>query len=516
MKKSDSGLYVPSKPVILPEDLPEELFDLEQIRAEIAKRNLHDFMKQAWHIVEPGQPFLDNWHIGAISEHLMAVTRGEIRNLVINMPPRCMKSLCVAVFWPVWEWLNDPTKRWLFASYAQNLSFRDSRKCRQIIESEWFRMRYGHIFHLTSDQNQKGMFENNHRGYRFATSIEAQVTGQGGDRVIVDDPHNARHAGSDLKREAVLEWWDQAMSTRLNNPKTGAKVIVMQRLHAKDLSGHVLERGGYEHLILPMEYEVGEKKIITSIGWSDPRNEVGELLWPERITPVEVEGFKREMGTYGYVGQMQQRPTPQGGGLFRNDWFRYFKVVGDPMSDGHFVLNRVDPDGHMTEEIIQAAACMRFSVVDLAVSQRQTADYTVVTTCFMTPKRDALIMDVIRARFEGPDQAKLIQSVRGKWNPGFVAVEQSGYQLSLVQDLLRQGAPIRAITPDKDKVSRAIPASARYEAGTVFHLQGARWLSDLEYELMLFPKGEHDDIVDTISYIIYYVSLMAEPNIRVL
>ena len=226
-----------------------------EIESEMARRSLREFVRQAWHVVEPATPYIPGWHLDAICDHLEAVSRREIRNLLINMPPRHMKSLAVSVFWPCWEWATWPERKWLFSSYAASLSIRDSLKCRRLIESPWYQANWGDRFQLTGDQNAKQRFENNKSGYRLATSVGGTATGEGGDRIVVDDPHNVNEAESDLVRRGVIDWWDQVMSTRLNDPKTGAKVIVMQRVHEADLAGHVLAQGGYEHLCLPAEYE---------------------------------------------------------------------------------------------------------------------------------------------------------------------------------------------------------------------------------------------------------------------
>src|SRR6266481_4002644 len=265
----------------------------DEIAVEQAKRRLREFVRQAWPVVEPATRFIPGWHLDAICEHLEAVTQGHIRNLLINIPPRHMKSLDVAVFWPAWEWIRCPERRWLFSSYALSLSIRDSVKCRRLIQSAWYQSRWCDRFALTGDQNAKERFENDQTGYRLATSVGGAATGEGGDRVIVDDPHNVKEAESDTVRKGVIDWWDHVMSSRLNDPKSGAKVIIMQRVHEKDLSGHVLEQGGYEHLCLPAEYE-GNKRS-TSIGWSDPRQEPGELLWPERFGTKEIEELKHSM-----------------------------------------------------------------------------------------------------------------------------------------------------------------------------------------------------------------------------
>ena len=295
-----------------------------------AEQALINFIQQAWHVVEPSTVFVRGNHLTAIADHLEAITRGQIRNLLINIPPRHMKSLTVSVFWPVWEWIANPHRRWLFASYAQSLSTRDSLKCRRLIESPWFQARWGDKFKLTSDQNQKMRFENNKTGYRIATSVGGSATGEGGDRVVVDDPHNVTQRESDAIRRATLTWWDQTMSTRLNDPKVGAKVIVMQRVHEKDLSGHVLEQDGYVHLCLPAEFEPG-RRCVTNLPWTwtDWREKEGALLWPARIGKSEISDFKLRLGPSGYAGQFQQRPAPAGGARFRQEWFRYYDFIPD-------------------------------------------------------------------------------------------------------------------------------------------------------------------------------------------
>jgi hypothetical protein len=218
----------------------------DEIDMEMAARSLREFVLQAWAVVEPSTPFVPGWHIDVIIEHLEAVTRGQIRNLLMNVPPRHMKSLLVSVFWPAWEWIRWPERRWLFSSYAAQLSIRDSVKCRRLIESPWYQARWGHVFSLTSDQNTKGRFDNNRSGYRLSTSVGGAVTGEGGDRIICDDPHNVQEAESDSVRKNALDWFDVVMSTRVNDPKTSSKLVVMQRCHQQDLSGHLLEQGGFD------------------------------------------------------------------------------------------------------------------------------------------------------------------------------------------------------------------------------------------------------------------------------
>ena len=193
---------------------------LAEIDQEQATRSLREFVRQAWPIIEPSTPFVPGWHIDAIIEHLEAITLGHIRNLLINVPPRHMKSLLVSVFWPAWEWIRWPERRLLYSSYAAQLSIRDSVKCRRLIESPWYQERWGDRFALTGDQNTKGRFENDRSGYRLSTSVGGAATGEGGDRIVCDDPHNVQEAESDSVRKGTLDWWDVVMSTRVNDPRT--------------------------------------------------------------------------------------------------------------------------------------------------------------------------------------------------------------------------------------------------------------------------------------------------------
>jgi predicted phage terminase large subunit-like protein len=446
---------------------------LGEVRAEKARRSLSEYIRQAWHVVEPATPYTHGWHIDAISEHLQAVSDGQIRNLLINMPPRHMKSLAVSVFWPTWEWISAPSVRWLFASYALSLSIRDSLKCRRVIQSPWYQANWGHVYGLADDQNAKIRFENDKRGYRLATSVDGARTGEGGDRIVVDDPHNVRDADSELKRLSTLSWWDEAMATRLNDPKTGAKVIVMQRVHAEDLSGHVLEQGGWEHLSLPAEYE--PTTYVTGIGWSDPRTEPGELLWPERVGPAEIASLKAQLGSYGFAGQMQQRPSPRGGGMFKRHWWGRYAAF----------------DPNAARRIIQ--------VWDTAFSTRNSADYSVCSTWAET-ETGLLVLDVLRERLEFPDLKRVARDLYARWNPEAVLVEDKASGQSLIQELRREtGLPIIPVPVDSDKIVRASAATPMVEAGRVALPEDAPWVADWIEEHAAFPNGAHDDQVDTTS-----------------
>jgi len=468
---------------------------------------LRDFVRCAWHVLEPDRidtagwretTFIEGWHLDAICEHLEAVTRGELRNLLINMPPRHMKSLAVAVFWPVWVWLTAPQRRWLFSSYALSLSIRDSLKCRRLIESPWFAERWSDRFALTGDQNAKMRFDNDHTGYRIATSVGGAATGEGGDVIVVDDPHNVQEKESDAVRESTLVWWDEVMSTRVNDPRTGAKVIVMQRVHEKDLSGHVLAQGGYEHLCLPAEFEPG-RRCVTCIGWSDPRSAGGELLWPQRVGRKEIAEYKVRLGPSGYAGQFQQRPSPAGGGRFRQKDFRYWTKEGQfyrlHLLDGGFKLVSVD-------------ACDRFAMMDPAgtdAQQNAKACYTVVQVWDVTPGHDMILVDQWRGQVEAPEAADAGVSMVRRHDCPWLGVEQDGIGLGTVQTIRRKGVTVRPVKARGSKEARSETAEIRLAAGMVYFPAAAPWRFDLEQELLLFPNGEYKDQVDAFAHAAIHV-----------
>ena len=472
-----------------------------KVEREYATRRLREFVRQAWHVVEPSTPLVPGFHIDAITDHLEAVTRGEIRNLLINVPPRHMKSLLVSVFWPAWEWIQHPERRWLYSSYGAHLSIRDSVKCRRLIESPWYRARWGHVFSLTGDQNAKMRFDNTRSGYRLSTSVGGSVTGEGGDRIICDDPHKVDEVESDTVRKAAIDWWDVAMSTRVNDPKTSAMVIVMQRCHQRDLSGHLLEKGNFEHLCLPAEYEGPGR--VTAIGFFDPRTEPGELLWPERFGPQEIAELKINLGSYAAAGQLQQRPSPAGGGIFKRHWFKYFQPRGANLPPVVVQL----PDGtpmsipaveapHQVDEQAQSWDC---SFKDL-----DTSDY-VVGQMWARLGPAFLLGDQVRGRMDCPATVKAVRGMTAKW-PGTMAIliEDKANGSAVIQMLSHQIPGILAVNPGGGKVARAQAISPLVEAGNVYlpHPDFAPWVNDFIEECVQFPNGAHDDQVDAMTQIL--------------
>lgn len=455
---------------------------------ELAERRLRHFVRQAWHVVEPFSPFKSNWHLDAIAEHLEAVESGEIRNLLVTMPPRMGKSLTISVFYPAWRWIAAPGMRFLYASYSQDLATDHSLATRRVIESDWYQERWGDRFILAGDANLKTRFENDQRGARVATSVGGVVTGRGGDRIIVDDPHNVREAESEAIRQATLTWWDQAMSTRLNDPKTGARVVVMQRVHDADLAGHLIEQGGYVHLNLPMEYEP-ETVNFTGFGTRDPRTEAGELLAPDRVGPDEVADLKVRLGSRAYAGQFQQRPTPREGGTFKRHWWQRYSDLPK--------LAKVE------------------QYLDSAFKTGVGNDFSVIATWGTDGQGNLYVIDVWRRRVEYPDlmQACHVEHAEHARRATTVSlvIEDKASGQSAIQTLSRplpieSGATLprlpviaQPVAAGESKEARAEGVSPMVEARRVFLPEAASWVDDFIEEHAAFPAGAHDDQVDTTS-----------------
>jgi predicted phage terminase large subunit-like protein len=484
-----------------------DLITKEQARRK-ASASLYEFVQQAWHVMEPGVPFVPSWHIEEICEHLEAVSCGDIQRLLINIPPRHSKSTIVSVAWCAWEWIAQPEQKFLAASYSGTLSIRDNLKARRLIQSPWYQERFGHMFGLSGDQNAKQRFENDKTGYRLATSVGGTATGEGGSRLILDDPHGAQDAQSETMRETALEWFDMVWSTRLNNPKTDAMVTVMQRLHEKDISGHILnDIGGWEHICIPAEWDGKSRR--TVLGPYDPRRTKGELICPERFGAEEITKLKQLLGTYGTSGQLQQDPSPADGGILKTDCFNFWPVA-----------QRLPP----FEYILQSYDC--------AFTERTTGDPTACTVWGLFThrgQRNAMLLDAWDEHLGYPDlRAKVIRDWTSEYGadksakagmptkgrrPDRILVEAKASGQSLLQDLRLAKVPAVGYNPGQaDKVSRAHQAAPTLELGLLWVLESSKnpgqpvsWAQPFLNQVAKFPVAEHDDYVDTFTQAVIYL-----------
>lgn len=461
---------------------------IELDRELVRVQGLRAFIKLAWKTVEGGKPYKSNWHIDAICEHLEAISRGEIKRLIIAVPPRHMKSVSVAVMWPAWDWIDSADRRSLFASYAESLSIRDSARCRRVIQSPWYQARWGDRFRITSDQNTKKRFENDKTGYRLATSVGGTLTGEGGSIVVVDDPLNSSDSDSALKREGCLTWWSESMSTRLNDPAEGAFVIIQQRLHTRDLIGDILEKHGviedggeYVYLCLPAEYDPSHP----NVWFRDPRTKPGELLWPTHVPQATVESLKRSLGPYAAAGQLQQLPAPREGGIFKRSWFKIEQVAppdlefarGWDLAASEAKVVKSDPDYTATAKIGFSRSKQRWYIVDIQRWRENAGEI------------ERIILDV--AETDAAD---------GTWVR--IALPQDPGQAGKgqAQALMAKlgGHDVRAEPQSGDKLTRAMPFAGQASAHNISLIAGD-WNEDFLVELTSFPNSAHDDQVDAVA-----------------
>ena len=489
------------------------------MEAEEMRRSFREFVKGAWHVVEPGKVFKSGWHIDAICDHLTYVSLGDIDDLVINIPPRHSKSTIVAVMWPAWEWTWKPETQWLFATYALALTLRDSVKCRRLIQSPWYQERFGTAFSLSSDLNQKGRFDNDAMGYRLATAVAGTATGEGGDRIVVDDAHNMKEINSDTIRGGVIDWWRDVMSTRGNDPKNLGRVIIAQRGHHQDLPGHVLATGNWVHLNLP-GYFVPKTRCVTKakktsnrvvparpdtftfgdqvppltkdqVIFIDPRKQENDLLTPDRFGPQEMAKLSLELTERGFEAQIQQNPSAKGGNIMKEHHWREW----------------TDTELPTIEFIIQC--------YDTAFEEEEEHDYSARTTWgvfeheeYLNPKLPwtakykgqkrlcLILLERLNKRMEYPELRENAIMAADLWKPDKVLIEKKSSGHSLAQELRRSGLPIARIKVTDSKFVRAHAASLILERGCVFYVK-RNWAQEVITQCGNFPADDHDDMVDT-------------------
>ncbi len=473
----------------------EQMLDLNSILHEKAircKQSFAYFLRQAWPTIEPSRPLIWGLHVDACCQHLQAIADGVIHRLVVNIAPAHGKSSIFSVAFPAWVWTRNPYERFLCASYALDLSIRDNRYCRALIESEWYQSLFGDVFQMAPDQNLKGYFENDKRGYRQATAVRASGTGKRATTLIIDDPNNGMAGKAEI--DAARDWFGRTWQSRLNDQEKGSMIVVGQRLHEQDLTGHILELGSWEHLNLPEEY-APSRQCVTSI-WADPRTEEGQLLCPELLSEESVEHLKHTLGALDYSAQFQQDPIPPGGYVFKRENERLFTV--DYQAELYLLQT---PHGIRA---IPMSQCALHITSDVAAKAKEQSDYTVFSVWAVTPRKEVLLLSVFRDHLLIPKQVeegyKVYQAfVDGRFQAFWF--EDVAYQSALGQFLLEKGVPCMESHPQGDKVLRAGGASIQMQIGNVYFLANASWLEDWRAELYKFPKAEHDDQVDTLSMI---------------
>ena len=449
------------------------------LEKKLCEMSFYEFFKAAWIVVEPAVPLSTNWHHKYICDMLqqecerIIAQKPKTKDIIINVPFRSTKSLIVTVMFPVWAWIKSPKLRFITSSYSATLSIELATKSRDIIFSDWFKVRWGDVFHIKKDQNLKERYENNFVGMRRATSVGGTVTGQGGDFLIVDDPLSPQMANSATERENANEWYRTTFYSRLNQADIGVRIIIMQRVHEDDLSGFLLDRETrtkYRHICIPATNEDGN---IKPASLEKFYNKETGLFWEDRFSRKILDDYKSALGTYGYAGQLQQTPTPLDSGMIHKDWFKIDRYRVEDT-----VVNFVIDPAYTANEKNDPSALLAYTYKD----------------------NKWQIVDCVNVYKEFPDLVKFIQQwvkKNGYTNRSRIYVEPKASGKSIVQTLVREtGLNVKEDKPPtKDKVARVSDVSASLESGRVSLLNGD-WNSKFLDQLVKFPAAKHDDMVD--------------------
>ncbi len=453
----------------------------QQILSAVLRNDLSGFIAKGFQVVSPGEPFIPNWHIDVLADYLMRVHRGEIKRLLITLPPRNLKSICVSVAFVAWLLGKDPTKRIITVSYGNELSAKLARDTRAVMESAWYRQ----VFPQTElIRNAELDLETKQRGGRYATSVGGALTGRGGNLLIIDDPAKPQDMLSKVKREALKQWYDGTLYSRLDNKAEGAIILVMQRLHVDDLAAHVLPKESWIQLNLPA---IAESEQIFDL--ADGRRIIrsaGSVLHEQREPMKILDSLRAMIGTYTFSAQYQQEPVPEEGNLVKWAWFQTY--------DRPPVLEPGD-------RIVQSW--------DTANKTTALSDCSVCTTWHVKGSNYYLI-DVFRERLDYPGLRHAVIAQARQYRVDTLLMEDTAFGTALIQELryhTQAGVPPPiGVIPKGEKAVRLATQSAEIEAGRVFLPRRADWLDAFRSELMAFPQSRHDDQVDSLSQFLSWIT----------
>ncbi len=479
---------------------------LRAVRGDLCRKSLADFLRLGWHVLEPTTPLLWNWHLDALCEHLQATLEDwmakqtdpaheqRIRNLLVNIPPGTAKSRVVNVFLPAWMWARWPSWKVICLSANPRVALRDSVLCRELILSDWFQETFEPGWKLSDDVNAKGLWGNTAGGRHQSMGFGAVITGDRADALIVDDPHDAQEVHSAALRQEVLDRWDMAIRNRVNDPRSSVRIGIMQRVHEKDWSGHVLSQDEWEHLCLPMEFEP-ERAKVSALGWEDPRTEPGELLFPERFPEDVLAAEKRALGSAGYAGQHQQRPNPAEGGVFKNHWWRFWRYAHEPEVEKFKDVTVVIPtnlDGYFPQ---------KFGSWDCSFKDTKDSDF-VAGGLWGVRGSFRYLLELAWERMDILATVAAIESQRERWHPHGVFVEDKANGSAVITMLRGKVSGLIAIEPQGGKEARANATAPTVEAGEVLIPLHAEWRDRYIAEHSGFPRAAHDDAVDQQSQLL--------------
>ncbi|HEX3430722.1 MAG TPA: phage terminase large subunit [Rhizomicrobium sp.] len=454
----------------------------------VLRNDFHSFLHRSFAELNPRTPFLDNWHLAVLAAKLENVRLGKTRRLIVNLPPRHLKSHAASIAFPAWLMGHDPSTQILCVSYGQELSDKLSRDCRALMTSRFYETLFP--TRLSPMRSAVEEFATTAHGFRLATSVGGVVTGRGGDTIIVDDPLKPEEAVSETFRKRVNDWYDNTLYSRLNDRRKGAIVIIMQRLHEDDLVGHVREQEDWEVVSFPAIAERDESFTVeTRTGTRSFGRKAGEALHADREPLEELDKIRRALGSYNFAGQYQQLPAPAGGGMVRREWFRFYDA---PLGPFDRVLQSWDTANKATE----------------------LADFSVCTT-WGAKGKNFYLLDVFRRKLNYPELKRAVRAQAERFGATRVLIEDCASGTQLIQELLGEGLEVvKKVTPEGDKIMRLHAQTAKIEEGRVHLPRSAPWLEDYLAELVVFPRGRYDDQVDSTAQAL--ASLPTEDNLELI
>src|SRR5215472_13583568 len=446
---------------------------------EACRQDFLSFIRMSFDLLTHGEPLLMIWHVEAMAYHLEQVRLGRITRLIINCPPRYLKSLLTSVAFPAFVLGHDPTKCLIIVSYGSDLAVKFANDCRTIINSP----RYKSIFpglQISRIKNTESEITTTRGGFRLATSVDGSITGRGGHIIIIDDPLKPSDASSDAKREHVNAWFKNTLYSRLDNKQTGAIIIVMQRLHDDDLCGWLSKNShGWTLLNLPA-IALEEEQIPIGDGRFHHRH-IDDVLHPERESKSDLDKIRSELGEDIFAAQYQQCPSRPTGHLIKRDSIQRYDQP--PIrKESHYVIQSWDT----------------------AIKVDASNDCSVCATLLVDDQRNYYLLEVVRDRLLYPELRAQAISQAQKHKPGTILVEESGLGRTLIKDLKAAGLPAVGVIPEGDKLTRVSLQLEKFTDGKVFFPREAPWLVDLENELFAFPNNRHDDQVDALIQALAY------------
>jgi len=450
----------------------------EQAFAALMRSDLYGFIELSFCDLNPVAEFKNNWHLDVIAYELEQVRLGKTQRLIINVPPRSLKSHCASVAFPAWVLGHEPSSEIICASYAQDLSDKLASDCRALMMGD----RYKRIFRTRLAAQRPALQElvTTQNGFRLATSVGGVLTGRGADYLIVDDPLKPDEALSQTNRQKVNDWYDHTLLTRLNDKRSGRIVLIMQRLHEDDLVGHLLNKEYWRVVRLPAIADGNESYTIRTSFGSEVTytRQEGDILHPEREDRSTLDKIAASLGSYNFAGQYQQAPSPVGGGMIKESWFRTYTLQDQP--------ERWD---------------FIFQSWDTANKPTELSDYSVCTT-WGVKQKSLYLLHVYRKKVDYPTLKRAVLDQMRLWSATMVIIEDKASGTQLIQELIYEG--IYGIKryeprPGQDKIMRMHSCSSTIENGFVYLPSKAEWLDEYIRELKMFPNGKHDDQVDSTS-----------------